>query len=113
MVKSEDTLSALSEFLSDPLISTMVGTGIGTCIGGVITWLVSRYCYKRAGEDLRREAFLLHMASSAICYQFENPDAKMKVIRDDTGRLTGEIIVCSEGRASGSSSAEGVSDHGA
>jgi hypothetical protein len=94
---------------SDPLIGTL----IGTLLGAVITWVVSRYYYKRAGDELRQEAFLLHRASSAIYYQLENPDTKMKVIRDDEGRLTGEIIVYSEGRASGSFSAEDVNDHGA
>jgi hypothetical protein len=83
---------------------------IGTLLGAVITWVVSRYYYKRAGDELRQEAFLLHRASSAICYQLENPGTKMKVIHDETGRLTGEIIVYSEGRTSESSSAEGVSD---
>jgi hypothetical protein len=91
---------------SDPLILAF----IGTLLGAVITWFCSRYYYKRAGDELRREAFLLHKASIAICYRLENPDVKMKVIHDDQGRLTGEIIVYSQGRTSGLSSAEGMSD---
>ena len=90
---------------SHPLTLTLIG------IAG--TWFFAWFYYKRAGDELRREAFLLHRASSAICYQLENPDTKMKVIRDDEGRLTGEIIVYSEGRTSGLSSAEGISDQGA
>jgi hypothetical protein len=94
------------EWPSEPLALAF----IGTLLGAVITWFVSRYYYKRAGDELRREAFILHKASIAICYQLENPDVKMKVMRDDKGLLTGEIIVYSQGRTSGLSSAEGMSD---
>jgi len=100
-------MGALSAFSRDSLILTL----IGILLGSVITWLVSRFYYKRAGDELRHEAFLLHKVSSAISYQLENPEAKLKVIRDDQGRLTGEIVVYSEGSASGSSSIEDVSDH--
>ena len=100
-------MGALSAFRSDPLISTLTGI----LLGAVITWWVSRSYYKRAGDELRHEAFLLHRVSSAISYQLENPEAKLKVIRDDEGRLTGEIVVYSEGRISGSSSVEDASGY--
>ena len=100
-------MGALSAFSSDALILTL----IGILLGAVITWLVSWAYYKRAGDELRREAFLLHIASSAIIYRLENPEAKLKIIRDDEGRLTGQMVVYSEGRLSGSPSVEGVNSH--
>jgi hypothetical protein len=48
------------------MIKTIVGQAIGVVIGGVITFLVSRHHYKRAAEDLTKEADELRRLSGLI-----------------------------------------------
>lgn len=93
-------MSALSGFLSYPLTSVL--------IGAVITWFVAWFYYKRAGDEFRQEAALLHQSSNAIIAFLENHGADIQVKRDDAGRATG-LIVGVVGEASGSSTVEGRS----
>ena len=76
-------------------------------IGGAINWICAWFYYKRAGDELRKEAAFLQKAASAIIYFLEHPEAEVKVQRDDAGRAIG-LIVSTEARARGTSTAKGV-----
>lgn len=43
-------------------------TAIGVVIGGVLTWLVSRWYYKQAGDELRAEAQELQRLTTLILH---------------------------------------------
>ena len=77
-------------------------TVFGWLLGTVATWFFARLYYKRAGDELRQAAALLHKASNAIIYFLENPSADIQVQRDNTGRPT-EVRVSAVDKASGSS----------
>ncbi len=49
----------------------MAETLIGCLIGALITWLVSYAYYKRAGNDLKREAENLHNQTQLILIALE------------------------------------------
>jgi hypothetical protein len=90
---------SFSQCLANPLISTL--------IGGAITWICAWFYYKRAGDELRKEAALLQKATSTIIYFLEHPEAEVKVQRDAAGRAVG-VIVSAEAHARGTSTAKGV-----
>ena len=91
--------SLFLQCLANPFVSIL--------IGGAITWICSWFYYKRAGNELRKEAAFLHKATSAIIYFLEHPEAEVKVQRDDAGRAVG-FIVNAEAHARGTSTAKGV-----
>jgi hypothetical protein len=78
--------------------------------GAAVTWFAAWFYYKRAGDELRKEAALLQKASNAIVYFLENPGANIEVRRDADGRPVG-LIVRAAGKASGSSQAKGAGDN--
>ena len=78
--------------------------------GAAVTWFAAWFYYKRAGDELRKEAALLQKASNAIIYFLENPGADIKVHCDADGRPVG-LIVSAVGKASGSSQAKAVGDN--
>ena len=81
----------MTDIIAHPLFSLFVGAAI--------TWLAAWYYYKRAGDELKAEAKLLHGATSAIAYLLEHPAAKTEVQRDGQGKVTG-IVVKISGTAS-------------
>ena len=91
-------MSTLIKLLSYPATQLIIGS--------VVTWLAARFYYKRAGDELRAEAKALHMATGAIIYFLENPNAKIEVQRDNSGRVTG-LVVGMSGHASMSFTASG------
>lgn len=68
---------------------TIFSTGIGVIIGGVITWVVSWYFYKKAGDELKAEAEKLKLTSDLIMYKLQYPETPTEIIRDDNGTVTG------------------------
>ena len=94
-------LTLLQSFAAAPVTSLVVSVA-GVLIGSLITWLVSRHYYKRAGDELREEAAFLHKSTNAIIYFLQNPDAEIEVKRDSSGRLTA-LVVSSTMRAAGAS----------
>jgi len=81
----------MDEILAHPLFNL--------AIGAAVTWFAAWYYFKRAGDQLRREAATLQAATRAIIYFLENPDAKITVQRDDAGNVKG-LVVNISGRAS-------------
>lgn len=77
----------MNELLANPLF--------GVVVGAAVTWLTAWYYYKRAGDELRREAQKLQTATRAIVYMLENPDAKITVRRDGDGNATGLVVSAS------------------
>ena len=75
--------------------------------GSAVTWFFAWFYYKRAGDELRAEAQALHIATGAILYYLEHPDAKVQVQRDDKGRVSG-LIVSASGHATMTFSARGT-----
>ena len=74
----------------DSFLVSVVEWALGILIGGFITWLFSRYYYKRAGDELRREAVALHVAMTAVVNALrQDKDALIELQRDDLGRVTG------------------------
>lgn len=74
----------------DSFLVSVVEWALGILIGGFITWLFSRHYYKRAGDELRREAVALHVAMNAVVNALrQDKDALIELQRDDAGRVTG------------------------
>lgn len=86
---------------------TVVVTLISVATGGLITWLVAWWYYKRAGDELRREAKAWHAAAGAVIYVLQNPNAQTEIMRDGDGRITG-LAVSISGKASITFSVEGT-----
>jgi hypothetical protein len=106
-------------FLGDLLDKAVVGLLIGT----VATWFFAWYYFKRAGDELRREARVLQQqsnsllqeakilqdTSNAIVYFLEHPGSHVKATRDPKGRVVG-VTVTTTGEAHGTGSVTGVSE---
>lgn len=67
-------------------------------VGSAVTWIAAWYYYKRAGDQLRKEAQTLQAATRAIVYFLENPGARITVQRDNTGNIKG-LVVNTAGKA--------------
>ena len=89
----------LPEILAQPLISIVVGAAV--------TWFAAWFYYKRAADELRREAALQRAATSAIAYLLETPSARAEVRRDAAGNVIG-VVVSAEGHAARQSWVGGV-----
>jgi len=72
-----------------------VETILSVLIGGAITWFVAWWYYKRAGDELRQEAKLLHAATNAVICLLKNPDAATEIQYDSRGRVSGIIVSAS------------------
>jgi archaellum component FlaG (FlaF/FlaG flagellin family) len=70
-------------------VGTLIMEAVGVLLGAAIAWALSWYYYKRAADDLRKEAKRLHMALSAVVYKMEHPDAVVEATRDADGAVTG------------------------
>lgn len=80
------------------MVETIVSTIIGIISGGILTWIASRYYYKKAGDELRAEAERLRKLSELVLYIQTNPQADVSLSRDDNGNVIG-LIVSSAGHA--------------
>ncbi len=89
--------------LEDPAFAML----ISMFVGGLITWLVARIYYKRAGDEFRAETALLKKANRAVAYMLEHPDAEIEVRRDNEGNPTG-LIISATARATGKATARGA-----
>lgn len=100
LISSWEIAKAITaELLSYPATSLIIGSAV--------TWFAASFYYKRAGDELRAEAKALHIATGAIIYFLEHPNAKVhEVQRDNSGRVTG-LVVGMSGRASMSFNASG------
>jgi hypothetical protein len=67
---------------------------VGVVIGGVITWLVSRHYYKKAGDELKREATELRRLTNLVLHGLEDAGS-VKLNRDTSGKVIGLIIEAS------------------
>lgn len=63
----------------------MIETILSVLIGAAITWLVSWYYYKRAGDELKIEAERLQRTNEMILRWLEVDGNNIKIIRDDAG----------------------------
>jgi hypothetical protein len=70
----------------------LFGTLIGIVLGGFITWIVSRYYYKKAGNELLNESRKLKLMSDLIIYKLQYPDTPTEIKRDTNGDVTGLIV---------------------
>jgi len=64
---------------------------VGAAISGVITWLVSRHYYKKAGDELKQQATRLECLNKLILHGLENADV-VELVRDASGKPTGITI---------------------
>jgi len=87
--------------------SPAVATLVSVLFGGLITWIAAWKYYKKAGDELRKEAALLRKANMAVVYMLEHPDAEIEVRRDDAGNPIG-LIVAATAHAEGKSTVKGV-----
>jgi hypothetical protein len=58
-------------------------------VGGVITWIVSWWYFKRAGDELRAEARELRKLTSLALVVITDPKGKYTLVRDAAGVITG------------------------
>jgi len=75
-------------------LPNMVSAFVGVAIGGVITWLVSRYYYKKAGNELKQEATELRRLTNVVLRGLEDAGS-VKLNRDTSGKVIGLIIEAS------------------
>ena len=73
-------------------LETIISTAVGVILGGVITWGVSWYFYKKAGDELNVEAKQLKLTSDLIMYKLQYPDTPTQIKRDEKGNVTGLIV---------------------
>lgn len=64
---------------------------VGAAISGVITWLISRRYYKKAGDELKQEATRLEHLNTLILHGLENADI-VELAKDASGKPTGITI---------------------
>jgi hypothetical protein len=64
----------------------MFETIISVLIGAAITWLVSWYYYKQAGDGLKVESEKLQHTNEMTLRWLEVDENNIKIIRDDDGR---------------------------
>lgn len=96
-------------WLASPLTSLIVSL-LGVIVGAVVAWFVSRHFYKAGGDELKREAALLHKSTNALfAFLQQHPGAQIEAKRDPQGHIVG-IVVTSTGHASGSWKVNGVSE---
>lgn len=62
---------------------------IGTAVGALVTWIVARFYYKRAGDELHKEAEALRHETSTILSWLEHSDTVKELIRDEDGAVAG------------------------
>ena len=72
------------DFLKYPIMQTLVGI----FVGGLITWIVSKHYYSKAGEDLKEEAIRLHFHNKLMLVMLED-QGSVKLRRDDDGDIVG------------------------
>lgn len=75
----------MTGFLGDPWASAL----LSTLAGALITWVVSRNYYKRAGDELKAEAARLQRTSELILRWLELRGEDVSVLRDEAGRPAG------------------------
>lgn len=63
-------------------------TAIGIIIGGLITWVVSLVYYRKASDDLRKEAAELRRLSAVLARGMEE-EGRPTFARDESGDPTG------------------------
>ena len=76
-------------------------------MGAFLGWFWSWFYYKRAADELRKEAALQRAATSAIAYLLEHRNAHTEVRRDAAGNVVG-VIVNAEGHAAARASVSGT-----
>jgi hypothetical protein len=72
-------------------VVTIISTISGVIIGGLITWLVSKYYYVKAGDQLISESQKLKLTSDLILYKLQYPDTPTQLKRNENGEVTGLI----------------------
>lgn len=93
--------------MTETTLSTILSTLVSIVVGGGITWFVAWLYYKKAGDELKKEAELLRKASMTIVYMLEHPEANIEVSRDDAGNPTG-LKVRAIGSVKAGSTVKGV-----
>lgn len=63
---------------------------LGVIAGGLITWLVSRHYYKRAGDELREEAKALRNQTRIILLALEDM-GYVTLNKDEHGNIEGRL----------------------
>lgn len=69
----------------------IIGTTIGVILGGIITWVVSRFYYRKAGKELLSESQKLRLTSELIMYKLQYPDTPTQIKRNENGVIVGLI----------------------
>jgi hypothetical protein len=72
---------------TDPLCLNIIGSLIGTAIGALVTWCVSRYYYKKSGDELRAESDKLRKATHLVLYCQLHPGTKLTPEYDEQGYM--------------------------
>jgi hypothetical protein len=79
------------------MIITITTTIFSVFIGALVTWFVARIYYKRASEELTKEASDLRKLNVLILRALENAGL-VELNRDENGNPTGLVIKLKVGR---------------
>lgn len=72
----------MEEMLKNPYLPLL-----SLLAGGVLTWLCSRYYYKKSGDELKAESDKLRKATNLIIYCLAHRDAKVTPQYDAEGNV--------------------------
>jgi hypothetical protein len=72
-------------------LPNIISAFVGVAIGGVITWLVSRHYYKKAGDQLKQEATELRRLTNLVLRGLEDAGS-VRLKRDTSGKVIGLIV---------------------
>lgn len=66
---------------------TFIVSAAGCVFGALVTWAVSRYYYKKAGDELKNETALVRNETQLILDAFEQAD--LIELRKENGKIVG------------------------
>jgi low affinity Fe/Cu permease len=61
-------------------------------VGAAVTWLAAWYYFKRAGDELQREAASLHKAVNFVIAYLQNQHGRITIEYDDQNRIKNLIV---------------------
>ena len=67
-------------------------------VGSLVTWFFAWHYFKKAGDELRKEAAQLRLKTDLVIYCLTNPGAEVTAKYDSAGNVVG-LIVSARGSA--------------
>jgi hypothetical protein len=69
-------------------MGTIISAIAGVLVGGIVTWAVARYYYKKASEELQKEAHELRRLNELMLLGMEHA-GWIELSRNNSGKIVG------------------------